>query len=156
MHLKLVIPCALDWRHSHLTLVQPFPSTIHTEKARTETVHGMGVRGASWVHTDECRICSRSCFHNEVKGNMKCSKVPVTPSALWSRTSSRSSRPAAITELCLCKLPTGPGVFLSKSAWFLIMFGLAFFECILFQGIASTHFSFVFTLNMLTKNHYYS
>lgn len=25
MHLKLVIPCALDWRHSHLTLVQPFP-----------------------------------------------------------------------------------------------------------------------------------
>lgn len=47
-------------------------------------------QGASWVHTDECRICSSSCFHNEVKGNMKCSEGSATPSALWSRTSSRS------------------------------------------------------------------
>lgn len=114
MHLKLVIPSKPDWRHSHLTLAQPFPSTINMEKASTETVHGVE---ASWVRTDECQICSSSCFHNEVKGNMKCSKVSVTPSALWSCTSSRSSRPSAITVLCACiSFLLGQASYFSKSA----------------------------------------
>lgn len=99
-------------------------------------------QGASWVHTDECRICSSSCFHNEVKGNMKYSKVCATPSALWSRTSSCSSgRPLLLCCVCMSFL-LGQASSFSKFAWFLIMFGLAFFKCILFQGIASNHFSF--------------
>lgn len=35
--------------------------------------------GSAWVHTDKWWICSSSCFHNDVKWNVKWSKVPAPP-----------------------------------------------------------------------------
>lgn len=59
-------------RHSLLHMLSP--SAVKTKWASTETLQGK----LAWVHTEEWRIWSGSSFGNEVKGNMKCVKVPVS------------------------------------------------------------------------------
>lgn len=156
MHLKLVIPCALDWRHSHLTLVQPFPFHCTHGEGQDRNCSwdgGRGRPGFIQMNVEFVAVHASTMRVKETCSVARFLRLQVLSGA--ARQAVLPGCPLLLCCACISFLLDQASSF-SKSAWFLIMFGLAFFKCILFQGIASTHFSFVFALNMLNKNHYYS
>lgn len=62
--------------HFYLCSIIPFH---YKKRKRSIWVQKLFRGRPASIHIDKWWICSNSCFHNEVKWNVRCSKVPATP-----------------------------------------------------------------------------
>lgn len=109
----------------------------YKKEKRSMWVQKLFIRGPAWVNIDKWWICSDSCFHNEVKWNVKCSKIPATPIqkfTWWGMSSLLSSNRffcccyVLVLCLCLCNLIAGPDFLFLQINRILITFWVCFLK----------------------------
>lgn len=120
---------SISWsRHWFLYMLShSFPYSV---LKRSMCIQKLFIGRPAWVHIDKWWICSNSCFHNEVKWNVKCSKVRATPVqkihlTSTSRLLSSNGFLVVVVIVWLCVsgyVMLGQTFFSSRSIWFLIMF----------------------------------